>query len=935
LGPGVAYGLNKHGDVVGYASNKKGDSEAVLWRLGKTPKFLGLLTADRTVTPRWSVAYAINDAGAITGYATYSWDPKVTIEYPNPPIYPQLLNYREDYWGYHSNYWDTHAFLWQSGSMSDLNDLSFGRSPSPSHPSEANKGSSAGWAINQAGVVVGQSDSNVVMGQTDWNWQVSSDLPQPVLFNRGAAPTDLAVGQDSSVFGEAKGINDNGAIVGSGAGDGRFAFFLSNGTLQLIDAGSEPNGFPRTANATGLNNLDHVIGNFGATGSPSLWVNNPELSPAERIIDLGALARAQGFDYSAARAINDHDQIVGSATSASTGNTEAVLWQNAEMIRLNERITSNPSLYLQSAVAVNKHGMIAANTRSGHAVLLIPAELMVDANRDGIMSFTNRAVHNKDTTTRETPYSFWVNDDQDAISGSNTSDEMIPPRDLDKWDNKIQSVRDCEDLTRLWLNLPGLIDLFKSGTLKVILKFKNIESGNPAIRIFRSVENGGRQYLTDEAWATVQLTAPFDQALPGTSGSTVASSISGIYLDRQFWEGLDETYPVISLLFEGVEEGKGELYFELLKDGQKIGEGPSVWLDVKNVKAMYERAKAQPESIASPYDLSQPFIGPVTYVSDPNGHDFRQPWDESKQCVVFVHGWNVSYDDYVSFSETMFKRLWHQGYKGHFAAFRWDTRKSDGMFDAGEYNRSENRAFVYGAALKSWVKSLSAPYRVSLVGHSMGNVVCGEALREGMRFRNYLLMEAAIPMSCYDGNAPTDTRLVDAEAGYPTPDYHTSPGSNEFSYGYRAYLTNVTGSLTNFFNPEDWGLATGFSYGLETNWERNQIDYKPDGAMYVLHNPFWSYNCDLSKPLAQRAWMAGTIWRYVADSWEMKAFVARSRTKAVGAVANNSGRFVENINLQLAPYAFGRERPDHSGQFTRNIQRLGPLYEKMRAKIEE
>jgi hypothetical protein len=34
-------------------------------------------------------------------------------------------------------------------------------------------------------------------------------------------------------------------------------------------------------------------------------------------------------------------------------------------------------------------------------------------------------------------------------------------------------------------------------------------------------------------------------------------------------------------------------------------------------------------------------------------------------------------------------------------------------------------------------------------------------------------------------------------------------------------------------------------------------------------------------------------------------------------------------------YGFGRERSDHSGQFTRNIQKLGSLYKKMRDTLEE
>ena len=44
--------------------------------------------------------------------------------------------------------------------------------------------------------------------------------------------------------------------------------------------------------------------------------------------------------------------------------------------------------------------------------------------------------------------------------------------------------------------------------------------------------------------------------------------------------------------------------------------------------------------------------------------------DEEKKALVFVHGWNMSDGSYFSYSETMFKRLWHQGFRGRFCAFR-------------------------------------------------------------------------------------------------------------------------------------------------------------------------------------------------------------------------------------------------------------------------
>ncbi len=66
LGHGTGYGMNNLGDVVGEADNDNGEREAILWRLGQPPIFLGFLTQDQTLN-RWSIAWGINDAGQIAG----------------------------------------------------------------------------------------------------------------------------------------------------------------------------------------------------------------------------------------------------------------------------------------------------------------------------------------------------------------------------------------------------------------------------------------------------------------------------------------------------------------------------------------------------------------------------------------------------------------------------------------------------------------------------------------------------------------------------------------------------------------------------------------------------------------------------------------------------------------------------------------------------
>lgn len=193
--------------------------------------------------------------------------------------------------------------------------------------------------------------------------------------------------------------------------------------------------------------------------------------------------------------------------------------------------------------------------------------------------------------------------------------------------------------------------------------------------------------------------------------------------------------PKVCLLFKGSGEGKGQLMLTIHKaDGTEIGEGPGVWLDLLDVRKMYTSSETN------------------MLTGTPPG--------ETQQTLAFVHGWNMSPDGSRNYAETMFKRLWHRGYKGRFAYFRWNTDWSD-AFDnvpvVGEaaeayfaaYNDSEYTGWNAGApTLKTFVQSL--PYQnKNIAAHSMGNIVVSEAMRQGMQINNYALMQPAVPAACY------------------------------------------------------------------------------------------------------------------------------------------------------------------------------------------
>jgi hypothetical protein len=553
----------------------------------------------------------------------------------------------------------------------------------------------------------------------------------------------------------------------------------------------------------------------------------------------------------------------------------------------------------------------------------INPQVAVDANRDGNITFDAT-----DQTMITKPYRFWVNNDQDFVSsvlGGNAtsgSDETVPVSTPDYANNQIMTIRDLEDFARVNILPQDITNEIADGTLKIGLKWKNT-TGSPAVKLFLNLSpRGGTEYLTDATIAQrfLSLVAPGYVA----AGETY-------FIPTTFWRdtGINTTNNTGYIIFEGCSAGRGQLVLTInTPDGTELAEAGGVWLDLGDIKSMYQRATATPsdESFTPPcsqssssYYTNKVFDESVLGYTVDGAVAFQQPPDETAQCVVFIHGWNMTYDEYVAFSETMFKRLWWQGYKGRFCAFRWATLTSPFSF-----NDSEFRAWKYGLSLKQYVeasKSGLPGYSMNIVAHSMGNIVAGSALYRGLTIDNYVLLQAALAAGCYNATSDINSysRFTTAEQNSPTPDQAVP------SMGYRGYLANVTANLVNFYNPNDFALATGtlggathlpFLWWFDTNWEANEETYKPNGDYY-----YYPEQADIS----QSIYRYGSPYGFVSDPQESMSYVARPRSKAVGALTGVGGAIKDQVDLS-ASFGFGRQRDDHSAEFNRSIQGLNTFY---------
>jgi hypothetical protein len=511
-------------------------------------------------------------------------------------------------------------------------------------------------------------------------------------------------------------------------------------------------------------------------------------------------------------------------------------------------------------------------------------QLAVDANRDGNIMFDAT-----DQTTVGQPYRFWVNNDHDGYDSSiDDYDDLDPSTGSDADNTSISCTRDLEDYARLWINTQGITEELQSGTFRLALEWKNT-IGYPGIRIFPAVEtDGGALYLTDESTAQSQTNAPYRNCLNGGGVDELQGSVP-FFIPTNVWANLSSDQPVAHLLFDAVSRGSGQLVIAIYKnDGvTKVAECPQpLYLKLQDLKEMYER-----------YTVGEdPTVAPATtanVVADPYSYDTTIPADNN--YILFVHGWNLPTWEKDAFAETAFKRLYWQGYKGHFGEFRWPTGYGfsgiiNVITDAHNYDNSESNAWASATGLFNKLADLNSQYpgHVNLIAHSMGNVVADEALKQAgssQLVNTYVAMQGAVPAHCYDPTTANRAavNLPDFYAYYPT-------------YDAPSYFSGTAGAgnSINFYNEQDWALGY---WGVDQN-------LKPDSGYLYSANQFY------------RGTFFTTPLYFPTNTYEIFAYCDPAPCFALGAQANVGSVFAGNqLDLFASPFNFGDLHKGHSGEF--------------------
>lgn len=583
------------------------------------------------------------------------------------------------------------------------------------------------------------------------------------------------------------------------------------------------------------------------------------------------------------------------------------------------------TLFLKADLGATAGDFVVAITGVTERVSLLPVDIAVDADRNGLIEF------GKDTTTAQRPFRFWVNEDDDSAGEDHPSSNQ-----KDYNSNALVSKRDLEDFTRLHVHFGGLEEAIESGAIKVGFEWRDTAGTTPKIKLLRA-KTAGLEYLQSESTADSMTVSPFRDVLGEVIPGPPLFMPTGFWTRTSPYGNVPTTLPAARFLLEGGGEGgQGQLILSFWKGNQRIAEGPGVYIKLLSVRKMYERGKVAPpydeaSHIPDPWDNPNPI--PLDAVSDAfNWPPDIDPNAEAK-TIVFIHGWRMPYREYLTWADSTFKRLWQLGYKGRFYAFRWPTFSGDddglpnleGVLPivpmppdgAFTYNPSEYRAWLSGAALANFVNALPNANARYLIAHSMGNVVAGSALLNGMQVTRYAMCNSAMAAMAYNGSIH--------DYDFETPD----TGINAYvrAFGLADKLSAVPTEIVNFGLVPDEALKV---------WDLNNQLFKPEktvaaGGKGYNYFPGGLDGHELAYGIQADPGDVFQELRPVTSLSEAMGYVTQSRSKAMGAKEKIGNRVVSFVNMGEGGFEFGVK---HSAQWVFSIHKNYPFWKEVLKKFQ-
>lgn len=416
--------------------------------------------------------------------------------------------------------------------------------------------------------------------------------------------------------------------------------------------------------------------------------------------------------------------------------------------------------------------------------------IIPDYNRDGKIDDSDRV-----KMTQGKPLVFWKNDDADT-GNTNESDYDRPGSGNNGSDVRVNGRCDLLDFTPVLIDVSKAIPESWSQEKRSRLTWSFANAPVNVVFTKLTKDNLGKFGHDDEPTYGPE----FNQNAYNANVLRLTSYTNDA--GDAFNELINSNGQVVVLLEGRTINTNAVLKLEGAVNNQKVIEA-SLPICIDSVESMYRFVNLRGSEIS---DTPQINISSTT-----NTNYFNAATCDKD--VFFLHGFNVNIDGAKAWGSEIFKRLWQSGSNARFHMVTWTGNYSwapGDTFNGLHYQHNVWYAQRTSAALKSYVEAAQADATKRIVmGHSLGNMVVCEALREGLVAGQYYMFNAAVASEAIDETFRVENPGDDGFDKYVRPEWRDYPTGTWAANWYKLFNNNSTDSRGKM------GWANRFSDALD------------------------------------------------------------------------------------------------------------------------
>lgn len=610
----------------------------------------------------------------------------------------------------------------------------------------------------------------------------------------------------------------------------------------------------------------------------------------------------------------------------------------------------------------------------------------VDRSRDVEHQVTDQGL---DLTNKDHEMRFWLN------NGNNTANVGMNPTDQNDGDERrIKNRRVLDNFERIRIVADGCGEGINRDTVRLYSRWVSAPGNDLRLSLFPSlVFSLGTNYLELE-----QSASQHETLLRLTSGDSIDGTNERLLPNtriKKFVSGDTLRYPALWCATGGLRRKGWSAGGALIREKAALGmvvqwNINGTWRKVAWYRHLHLylsdiRASVVHWSAGDSETTSASFPTPtLSTMSDaqPPGDRFYGVQDpdvvstleKNSSALLFVHGYRMPRWERRDFVNTHFKRQYWQRYGGTMGMFSWPTEfwsnpivggvLAPQNYDRSEFQARRSGAMVLAGLLPSVPVGLSVrKEKLSIMAHSMGNIVLSEALRAsgGAVANTYFALMSAESAGCYRYDAtPIGTYLGDSTNGVGPDVYrHANPqnprsrltldqfnnqapfeplkptqdGPLYYSGAFARCFTNTrtyfregeAATANSLVGTQNLKPDVGFSY-------QRTLANAPGSLLPKYSDHFSQTHYGIAPFSLWSNWPDGTtsfFWRFapsgadqISQNAAVMAFVVGSPTMAVGATPNMNTRspdypnqecvFGQSIDLENEPFKLGTGEYDHS-----------------------